>query len=124
MKKQKKEKMGEKGVFAVAAAYFVFFVVLVLFFAIIIPSIELFNIKVWTSGDNIIAKAEQTASEINDVNMRTEFNNTIQSQKTASTDNVAILGAFNQWSWAIIAIIILGVYFLFARQVVETQSQV
>lgn len=120
----KKNKSGQKGVLFIALGYLVFFIVLVLFFAIILPATELFNIKVWASGDSIIQKADEAAAEINDTTMRDAFNDTIDAQKQAAIDNVDILGIFNQYSWAIIALIMLGVYFLYARQVVETQSGV
>lgn len=119
-----KKKAGQKGVLFIALGYLVFFVSLVLFFAVIIPAIETFNIKVWANGDLILEKADSAAQQISDTTMKDAFNDTIDAQKQAAIDNVDILGKFNQYSWAIIALIIFGVYFLYARQVVETQTGV
>lgn len=116
--------MNQKGVFGIVAAYLIFFVLLVLFFAIIIPAVETFIIKVWATGDSVLEKADTIAGTISDSIMRTSFNDAIDAQKQAAIDNVDILSAFNQYSWAIIAIIILGVYFLYAKQITETTTGV
>lgn len=117
-------KIGQRGVLFIALGFIVLFITLVFFFAIVIPMLENFNIKIWESGDVLLEKADQSAANIDDLTMRNAFNDTIDAQKQAAIDNVDILGVFNQWSWAIIILIMLGVYFLYARQIVETQGQV
>lgn len=117
-------KIGQRGVLFIALGFIVLCITLVFFFAIVIPMLENFNIKIWESGDVLLEKADQSAANIDDLTMRNAFNDTIDAQKQAAIDNVDILGVFNQWSWAIIILIMLGVYFLYARQIVETQGQV
>lgn len=119
---KKKNKMGEKGVVTISIIFIISFVILTLFFGVLIPAMQNFNIKIWSTNDTILESSDEASEKIKDSELKTAFNNSIQSQKDASTTNVEFLGFLNQYAWFFISVITLLTLFVIQRSIVETQA--
>jgi cytoskeletal protein RodZ len=117
--KREKRKPGQsKGVLGVFMVFVFMAVILVFLAAIGTPFLMATHVEFYKAGEIVLQDID--VSTIQDVNVRTELNASLESAKSATTQNVSILSSFFQYAWIIIIIVILFVLFMESRVIVET----
>lgn len=118
-KKKRLFSLGNRGSLSYALLFFFLFVLLVLIFAIIIPTMQLINTQSFVLSDKIITDANRLVNDIQDANAKAAIQATFASQKSSIQTNIDILGLLATYSWAIISLLLLVTIFLAERQRVE-----
>lgn len=104
-------------------SYWFVFIILVLIlsflFGISIPFLQLYTIEIQGASSDLIAKAEVSAQNIQDVNSRQAVLDSLSAQEAGLSEQQEIYGAFIQYSTIIIIVIIAFILFMASRRDVE-----
>lgn len=95
---------------------------LVFLFAVGIPFSIAFTTEMYAASEDIIAGAQDTIQEIEDVDVRDRLDSTLDDALASTEDTINILSFFYQYSWVWIMLIITFIIYIGARKVVETNQ--
>lgn len=98
---------------------FIAMVVIVTIAAVMAPFGVRFNTELFTAGEKMIVKANETAALIQDDDVRAHYFGVFNRATEATNDNVEILGGLFQYAWVIVLVLTALVGFLFTRRLVE-----
>lgn len=117
--KREKKRLGQsKGVLGVFMIFILMAVILTFLFAVGLPFLMSAHTEFYKAGEIVLQDIDLTT--IQDVNVRNEINASLESAKSATTENISILSYFYQYAWVIIIIVILFILFMESRVIVET----
>lgn len=106
-----------------SVSFFIVFVylalILLLLFAVVIPFLVTIDIEFYEAGEDILRRGKEATAQIEDVNVRAQFDASLDAQTDSVITQVEILGFFFQYGWVLIILIITLVLFLATRQTVE-----
>lgn len=120
-KRKKKSFLNEKGSFSFYIYFFLIVILLLIVFGLTIPITTQFQTKLYESSEKILNKSIATANEIEDYNVRTGMLASLNAAKSSIPEQVDILTTFYQYSWLIVIVIVMVVWFLLARRSVESE---
>jgi len=110
-----------------SVSFFIVFVylalILLLLFAVVIPFLVTIDIEFYEAGEDILRRGKEATAQIEDVNVRAQFDASLDAQTDSVITQVEILGFFFQYGWVLIILIITLVLFLATRQTVEIGVQ-
>lgn len=109
----------ERGSFAYFVAFIFLAVTLLFLFAVGIPLVININTEFYAAGETIIGMTDETINEIQDVNARTQFQDTSNAMQNSIADQIDVLSIFFQYGWLIIIVVIVLILFMASRQQVE-----
>jgi len=106
-----------------ALAYFMVFVfaafTLITLFALFSPMMIDMNTAFYEAGENILDGAVDKIQNIQDEDVKTAINESVENAKDSTADQIAILAGFFQYAWIFIIIVVVFVIFIVARSNVE-----
>jgi len=118
----KKILKNKKGQLMLYISFIVFAIVVVAIAGVIVPMGTLFNAKMYAAGEDILADANVTISQINDVAVRNAILNSTASAMAAGENNITVLNDIYKYSWILILGVGALIIFLVARRMVEYGS--
>ena len=114
------KKLNEKGSFSYFFVFIVSAIILVLFFAFMTPLMMIWNTSIYESSEVLFEDSLSTANDINNASVKAALIGSTNAASTSITDQVDILSIFFQYAWLIVIFVLALIYFLFARQQVES----
>lgn len=103
-------------------AFIFLFVLLVFLFSVAVPMLMNINIEFYKAGEFIINQSDASVQGIQDASMKAEMQDTLDTTRAAFPQNIEILGFFAQYAWIFIAVIVTCVFYILARERVETSK--
>jgi hypothetical protein len=100
---------------------FLAFITLTLF-VFLTPIMMDFNTRIYTAGEIALIDANETASQIQNADVRASFQSSLTSSQNSIPNQVAILSFFFQYAWIIVILVILLSLFIYTRQSVEAEK--
>ncbi|HNV61763.1 MAG TPA: hypothetical protein PKN54_02350 [Candidatus Cloacimonas acidaminovorans] len=117
--KKNKKRMNQKG----SISYWFVFVILVIMlsflFGVSIPFLQTFTVDIQGVSSDLIDKAQVSALNIKDENSRQAVLDSLNAQESGLAEQQQIYGAFIQYSWILIIVIIAFILFMASRRDVE-----
>lgn len=115
----KKLKANEKGSVSFFVVFITLSLILLTLFAVAIPFMVAIDIAFYEAAEDILITGKEANAQIQDANVREQFDASLDAQTESIATQVEILGFFFQYAWILIMIIITLVLFLATRQTVE-----
>jgi predicted PurR-regulated permease PerM len=113
-------KTNRKGNMTLVFVFLASSVILIILAGLFSPMLVNFSTIITESGDGIMRDAQPSLDNIENVEIRNQINQSLNSAIQSSADNISILAGFYQYAWVIILIVSGIIIFLFARLLVET----
>lgn len=105
---------------AVLYVYFIIAaVIIVTIAAIFAPMGVLFNTKMYTAGEDILADAQDEIELIQDASVKAAVNDTVQSAKDAATVNINTNANIFQYGWVAVILLTGIIIFMQTRRLIE-----
>ena len=120
MLRQKKE--NKKGNVTLYLTFFIVAIIILLVTAVTAPVGVLLNTKFYAAGEDILLKANNSISDINDANVRTQIYDMIDNSFDAQENNIEVNNALFQYAWVPMVILTMLIIFLSSRALVETRQ--
>lgn len=99
--------------------FFALLILVTIFFVLLLPMIQLFNVSLWAGADPMIQEAASAADSMNDPGIKQAYLDSIDAHEESFETQIDILSLFNEYAWvAIVFIVVLGMFIL-TRQSVE-----
>lgn len=114
------KKLNERGSFSYFFIFVIAAIILVFFFALIVPLMVTWNTTLYEASEGMLEDSLAVAGDINDPGVSAAFTSSITAASDSLEDQVDILSVFFRYSWLIIIFIAALVIFLFARMQVES----
>lgn len=115
------KKINSRGSVSYFFVFVILSVVLVTLFAFAIPLLQAIDTAFYEAGEDILLDANETASNIQNDNIRESIQANFQAQTESIPTQIDILSTFHQYGWIIIILAIVLVIFLITRQTVELE---
>lgn len=104
----------QKGVVGFWLVFILMSILLLFLFGFSVPVLIEFNTQIYTAGEDVL-------NSINTSTLPNVVNESIQSAKQSTTNQISVLSFFFQYGWVIILIIILFILFMRSRTIVESE---
>jgi len=108
------------GSLSLSVGFTYLFFILLIVFAISIPISLAMIVGLFEGSEMILQQTLDTADNIQDASIKQAIQNNVQNAKDATADNVEILSFLAQYAWLFIGIIITFIFYIIARERVET----
>lgn len=118
-KRAEKRRCGKKGQATIYLVFMIAAILVVLIAAVMSPMGILFNVQMWQAGETILEQAQADLNNINDTEVFTAVNDTINEARGGVENNVDVLGAIFKYGWLFVVGIIAIILFLYSRKIVE-----
>jgi predicted PurR-regulated permease PerM len=116
------EKKQKKGVVPFFMVFVFLSVVLVFLFAFATPLLIDIQTGMYNAAEIALDDADNWASQINDADVKTQIETTLDTSRDSIPDQIEIMGFFFQYSWVIIILVVLFVIFMMTRTTVERET--
>ena len=87
--------------------------------ALIAPMGTLFSTEMYAAGEDIVAQANDSISNIVDTDVQDQYYDIVNGAQAAQTDNVEVTSAMYKYSWIFVLVLTAVVMFLLSRRAVE-----
>jgi len=111
--------MKKKGQAALFISFLIASLTILLIASVVAPMGARFSSELFVAGENILADANETVSQIQNDTIRTSYANMISSAMAASDTNIEVTTDLYQYAWILIIALTAIVAFLFTRNLVE-----
>jgi predicted PurR-regulated permease PerM len=109
----------KKGNITLYLSFFFIATVIVVLTSILAPLGTNISSKFYTAGDRMLAQNSGFIADISDEDIKAELNETFNSARDASENNIEVLSAIYKYSWVIVTLIVALGLFLYSRMQVE-----
>lgn len=114
-----KNKLGQVSIYF---AFIIVAIIVVLIGAVFGPMGANFSTEMFIAGEGILAQTQDSINQIEDEEIKTRINDTLQTARLSQENNIAVSSDLFKYSWIVILFLTALVSFLFTRRLVETGS--
>lgn len=111
--------MNKRGNVAIYVTWFLIAVILVTVASVLAPMGVMFNTEMYEAGEDILQMTEDDINDIDDVAVRTQIQDGIDSAQAEAVTNINNLNDIFQYGWVIVLVLSAIVVFIFSRRLVE-----
>lgn len=97
-------------------------VIIVTIAAVLAPMGVLFNTKMFTAGEDILAMSQDEINDIDNPTIRARVNSTVASAMAAGENNIDVNSAIFQYAWVVVVVLTALIVFLQTRRLIEVGS--
>jgi len=115
----KELKKDSAGSVSFSVGFFYLSIITLVLFAVFVPFLQTMDIALYEAGEDILERGKGYTSEINDANVRVQFDASLDAQTDSIVTQVEILSVFFQYGWILIILIIVLVLFIATRKSIE-----
>jgi len=111
--------MKKKGSVSIYITFLIVAIVIILIAAVAAPLGVRFTSEMYAAGDKILLDSLPAINSINDTNISSRINNSINLARDAGEYNIEVMSDMFQYGWIIAIALVALVIFLFTRRLVE-----
>lgn len=112
----------KKGQVAIYFSFLIVAIIIILITAVFAPMGVLFNTEMYSAGEDILLRANDSIADINNTETRAAIYSMLDSSFDAAENNIEINNDLFQYSWIFIIILSGVILFLFTRVIVEFRT--
>lgn len=100
-------------------AFLIAAISIILIAAVLAPMGVLFNTEMYTAGEDILLRANESIQNINNATVRAEIQGVVGTALNSQQNNINVNANLFQYSWILIVALTAVVIFLYTRMMVE-----
>lgn len=115
----KKNKKGSASLYVTLIISAIFIITLA---AVLAPMGVLFNTEMYTAGEDILLRANESMNDIDNAEVRAALQNVTSVAQSTAQDNIEMNANFFRYSWIFVIALAALITFVYTRRVVEFQG--